>query len=42
VTAIAVVVINLASGCLLRVEPEFGIRFSTLHIAARECGERKA
>lgn len=41
VTPVAVVVINLASGCLLRVESELGVRFSPLHIAARKCGEHK-
>ncbi len=40
--AVAVVVINLASGGLLRVEAEFGVRLSALDIATRERGERKA
>ena len=39
-TAVAVVVINFASGSLLRVEAEFGIRFTALDIAA-ERAERE-
>jgi hypothetical protein len=41
VTAVTVVVINLASGGLLGVEAEFGVRPATLHVATREYGERK-
>ncbi len=42
-TAVAVVVINLASGGLLRSEAEFGVRFAALYLATREhskCKER--
>jgi len=42
VAAIAVVVINLASGGLLRIETEFGVGLAAFDIATRECRERKA
>src|ERR1700683_2017847 len=42
VTAVAVVVIELASGGLLRVEAEFGVRVAALHVATREGGERRS
>jgi hypothetical protein len=36
VTAVTVVVIDLAPGGLLRVEAKFGVRLATLHIATRQ------
>ena len=33
-TAVAVIIINLASGCLLRGEAEFSIRLAAFYIAA--------
>src|ERR1700722_4332008 len=34
-TAVAVVVVKLPSGCLVRIETEFGIGFTALYVAPR-------